>query len=369
MNSLAVLKRMQTHNQHLIITAGGVGQRCWPLSRRACPKQFHDPLGHGRSLLQATADRFANFIAPQNTWVVTQARYTEAVQSQLPFLAPQQILCEPAAKNTAACIAYACYKIAAKYPKAQVIITPADHVVQHVGPFTQAIQHALVATDQADRLAVLGVRCTSPATGYGYIAFEEQDGVFKKVTRFVEKPTLAKAKAYLAQANYAWHTGLVIGTVATLIHQYKRHLPTLWRAFERGKQLLHTSQERAFMELLYASLPQVSFEHGILEKATHLLLVLGADLGWSDVGTWQALYASMDKDLHGNAIQGNVATLATKNCMLKSTGDTLIATYGVEDLVIVQHDQVVMVGPRDQEAQVKALVKHLAENPKQDGYL
>ena len=291
------------------------------------------------------------------------------MKSHLPFLEEQQILCEPAAKNTAPCVAYACYKIAVKHPQAQVVITPVDHIVQHVTPFRQAIQDALIATAQANCLALLGIRCTSPATGYGYIAFKEQEGGIRKVTKFVEKPTLAKAKAYLAQGNYAWHTGIVIGTVATLMHQYQEHLPALWHALEQGKHRLNTSQERAFIETLYPSFSPISFDHGVLEKAYNLLLILCADLGWSDTGTWQALYASMEKDLHGNAIQGNVAALATQHCMIKSTGDTLIATYGVEDLIIVQHDHVVMVCPKDQAEPVKALVKHLANNQEQAVYL
>ena len=349
--------------------AGGTGQRCWPLSRQTRPKQFHDLLGQGRSLLQATADRFKNSILPQNTWVVTQSQYAEEVQRHLPSLPKEQILCEPTAKNTALCIVYACYKIAAKYPKTQVVVTPADHVVQHVTPFTQAIQDALITTSQADRLAILGVRCTSPATGYGYVAFEEQESVIKNVAQFVEKPTQAKAQAYLAQGNYAWNTGIVVGNVATLIQQYQAHLPVLGQAFEQGKHLLDTDKEWGFIEELYQSLPHVSFDHGILEKAHNLFLVLGDDIGWSDIGTWQALHKCMEKDQHGNAVQGNVAALATKNCMIKGTGDTLIATYGVEDLIIVQHDQVVMVCPKDQEQQVKTLVKHLANNPRQDAYL
>ena len=360
---------MQPHNKHLVIMAGGTGQRCWPLSRQAHPKQFHDPLGQGRSLLQATAARFANIIAPPNTWIVTQSPYAEATKSHLPFLKEEQILCEPTANNTAPCIAYACYKIAAKYPKAQVVVTPADHVVQHVAPFTQAIRDALIATAQADRLAILGVRCTSPATGYGYIAFEAQESTIKNVSQFVEKPTLAKAQAYLAQGNYAWNTGIVIGSVATLMHQYQEHLPALWHGFEQGKHLLNTSQEHAFIKELYQSLPQVSFDHGILEKTANLLLVLSDDLGWSDIGTWQALYESMGKDQHGNALQGNVAALATQNCMIKSTENTLIATYGVKDLIIVQHDHVVMICPKDQAQQVKALVKHLATTQEQAAYL
>ncbi|MEM9417380.1 MAG: sugar phosphate nucleotidyltransferase [Bacteroidota bacterium] len=348
--------------------AGGTGQRCWPLSRKARPKQFHDFLGQGKSLLQATAERFEHIIPQANMWVVTQAPYAEEVKKQLPFLKEAQLLCEPTAKHTAPCIAYAGYKIAAKYPHAQVVITPADHTVEQVVLFTQAIEEALRATASADHLAILGVHATNPATGYGYVTFEEQEGTIKQVREFVEKPSLEQAKTYLSRGNYAWHTGIVVGYVATLLRQYQAHLPALWRGFEQGKALLNTCQEQAFIETLYQSLALVSFDHGILEKVTNLFLIRCTDIGWSDIGTWKGLYESMEKDQQGNAIQGRVTALATKNCMIRSTGDTLVATYGIENLTIVQHGQVVMVCPKDQEQQVKQLVEHLAAQG-QEAYL
>ena len=360
---------MQNYHRHLIIRAGGAGQRGWPLSRKALPKQLQDPLGQGQSLLQSTAERFESIIPPENVWVVTQAPYVAQVKRDLPLLRDEQILCEPTAKNTAPCIAYACQKLATKHPKAQVVITPADHVVGHRAPFVQAVQQALVATASTDRLALIGVPCTSPVTGYGYIAFDAQASPVKAVQAFVEKPTLAKAQAYLAQGNYAWNTGVVVGSLTALSHHYQAHLPDLWQAFEPGKQLLNTPGEQAFMAALYQQLSPCSFDHGILEKAQDLLLVLSSGAGWSDLGAWQALYEHTPKDAHENAIQGNVAAVATQGCMIKGTDNTLIAAYGVKDLIIVHHDHVVMVCPRDQEQAVKALLEHIATVPEQEDYL
>lgn len=357
---------MQTNNQHLLILAGGTGQRCWPLSRKARPKQFHDLLGQGKSLLQAAAERFGSIIPRTYTWVVTHEQYADEVKKQLPWLKEEQILYEPTAKNTASCIAYACYKIAAQDTKAQVVITPSDHAVQQVVPFTQAIEEALHCTASTDQLAVLGVRATSPATGYGYIAFDNQAGAGKQVKAFVEKPSLEQAISYLKQGNYAWHTGIVVGHVATLLQQYRAHLPALWQGFEQGKKLLNTSQEPAFIQQLYASLSPLDFDHGILEKANNLRLVLCNNIGWSDIGSWQALAESLPQDQHGNVLQGNVTALATQNCLIKSTDDILVATYGVKDLVIVQHDQVVMICPKDQTQQVKQLIEHLADQRQED---
>ncbi|MEL6358810.1 MAG: sugar phosphate nucleotidyltransferase [Bacteroidota bacterium] len=357
---------MRNNNQHLIILAGGTGQRCWPLSRKARPKQFHDLLGHGKSLLQTTAERFGGIILHTHTWVVTHEQYADEVMKQLPWLRKEQILHEPVSKNTAPCIAYACYKIVARDAKAQVVITPSDHAVQHAVSFTQAIEEALRVTAFSDQLAVLGVRATGPTTGYGYIAFDNQADASKQVKAFVEKPSLEQAKSYLEQGNYAWHTGIIVGHAATLLQQYQAHLPTLWQGFEQGKELLNTSKEPAFIQRLYTSLSPLSFDYGILEKATNLRLILCADIGWSDIGSWQALAENLPQDQQGNVLQGNVAALATHNCVIKSTGDTLVATYGVKDLVIVQHDQVVMICPKDQTQQVKQLVEHLSDQGRED---
>lgn len=357
---------MQTNKEHLIIMAGGTGQRCWPVSRQARPKQFQDLLGQGKSLLQATAERFENTIPHANMWVVTQVQYADEVRKQLPFLREEQILCEPVSRNTAPCIAYACYKIAAKDPKAQIVVTPADHAIRQESHFIQEIGEALQATVSTNHLAVLGVHATSPATGYGYVAFEKQNSPIKQVLKFVEKPFKTQAEDYLSQGNYAWNTGILVGNVATFIHQYQEHLPALWQRFEQGKVLLNTNQEQAFLKKLYQSLDPLSFDHGILEKTSNLLLVLCTDIGWSDIGDWQSLAESLPQDQHGNVLQGNIAALATKNCVIKGTGDLLITTYGIKDLVIVQHGQAIMICPKEQAQQVKKLVEQLAAQGQED---
>jgi mannose-1-phosphate guanylyltransferase len=354
-----LLKPMQRNPPHLIMMAGGTGQRCWPVSTSALPKQFHDLLGQGSSLLQATANRFAPIVPPENRWVVTQAQYAEEVKRQLPTLPASQLLCEPVAKNTAACIAYGCYKIKAKFSEAQIIVTPVDHALKEEGRFIAAIKTALAATTESPHLALLAAPCTRPESGYGYIAFEQQEGAAQRVTQFIEKPTQEVAEAFVAQGNYGWNMGIVVGSVAAFVRQYALHLPNLWRAFEQEKSQLNTSEEETVLQALYQPLLPLSFDHAILEKTKDLLVVLCHDAGWADIGSWQTLYDNRKKDKEGNVVQGNVVALATKNCLIRGGEELLIATYGVEELIIVQHEGVVMVCKKEHAQDVKQLVERL----------
>ena len=349
---------MHAEHNHLVIMAGGSGQRFWPWSRKDSPKQFHDLLGQGKSLLQSTAERFKNVIQSSNVWVVTQTRYAQEVKSQLPWLGEQQILCEPEAKNTASCIAYACHKIAMHNPVANLVITPADHRVKNVTLFTEALHQALVGAEQTGQLVLLGTVCAKPETGYGYIAFEQQKNPIKPVIQFVEKPLLKQAESYLEQCNYAWNTGIFVGNLAAFVKNYQQHLPSIWHAFEAGKQLLYLNKEQSFLEKIYQQLPAISFDHGVLEKADELYVVF-REFGWSDLGTWRALYEHLAKDEQDNAIQGKVAALTTKKCLIRGSSDMLIATYGIEDLVIVQHDDVLLICPQAEVQNLKALIKHI----------
>ncbi|MCG8339823.1 MAG: mannose-1-phosphate guanylyltransferase [Cytophagales bacterium] len=357
---------MQHDNDHLIVMAGGMGKRCWPFSRKNFPKQFHDLLGRGKSLLQCTVARFEKLIKPENIWVVTHCHYADIVKQQLPFVAESQILLEPLVKNTAPCIAYACYKIAVRHPAANLVITPADHIIENIALFTETIQLALTATAEANQLVILGVACTKPEIGYGYIEFvQPETKVIKKVSRFVEKPTQEKAETYFAQENYAWNTGIFVGNVTTFIKSYQQYLPDMNEAFEKGKQHLHTAKEPSFIEEAYQRLPNLSFDQGVLEKATNIYGIVG-EWGWSDIGTWRALYEYSTKDKEANVIQGNVVAVDTKQCMIKNTANTLIATYRVKDLIIAQHDKVIMICPQGQEQKVKTLVDHVTARKGKD---
>ena len=342
--------------------AGGIGKRCWPLSNKTLPKQFHTLGSSKASLLQLTAARFQNIIPPENIWIVIQQEYKKLVQQQLPFLNEDQILCEPMVKNTAPCIGYACYKIAQKAPSATIVISPADHAIKHTTLFQKMIQKGLEGVHQNIPLIVVGATCTTPATGYGYIELARRGGSspLQAVHSFTEKPNCEEAQAYIATGSYLWNTGILISKVTTLLDLYRQHLPSVSKAFESGIHLLGTPEEAAFIKNSYALFSNISFDYGILEKSDGLY-ALHYESDWSDLGTWSSLYDYATHDKQGNVTHGKIATLATKNCMIHTTSTHLIATYGVEDLVIVQHDGITMICPQKEVQNIKKLVDYITD--------
>jgi mannose-1-phosphate guanylyltransferase len=343
---------MDQERTHLVVMAGGTGQRFWPWSRKKTPKQFQDFLGQGKSLLQSTIARFQSIINPANIWVVTQTSYKTLVKEQLPWLKDHQILDEPVAKNTAPCIAYACHTIAQYNKDASLVVTPADHMVEQEDLFRKVIQQALGSARQTNQLILLGAPCVRPETGYGYIAFEQQHDLLKRVVQFAEKPSSEQALYYMQQGNYAWNTGIFVGKLATFIASYQAYLPHVWKAF--------TTNPVASLDHLYQRLPAISFDQAILEKSKELYVIY-QDFGWSDLGTWNALYEYLPKDKLGNAIQGQVVALNTDACLIKGDKGSLIAAYGVKDLVIVQQGNILLICPQAEVKNIKALVKDIEE--------
>jgi len=381
----------QVDNTQLVIMAGGSGQRLWPRSTKSLPKQFHDFLGTGKTLLQATAERFKAIIPPKQIWVVTHVDYIPIVKKQLPWIKKQQVLGEPVASNTAPCIAYTCSKITKVHPEATLIITPADHHIQEQELFIKALQQALECDHaSSSSICLLGIPPKSPETGYGYIGYHPgQKGPVQDVTEFVEKPPIAQAQQYLQQGNYVWNMGIFIGGIRAFIKNFQTYLPDVWDPFvelERlhkkdqqkletrklrtkelrtkeklqAKEKLQTKEElRTNLHQLYQLLPNVSFDQGILEKAKGLHVVVCQDVGWSDLGTWHALYQHLDKDEDGNACQGQVVTMATKNCLITGNNQLLIATYGLDNLVIVQHNGALLICPQNEVQNLKKLLEKL----------
>jgi mannose-1-phosphate guanylyltransferase len=348
---------MYQRHTHLVVMAGGIGQRLWPWSTKSAPKQFQDFLLNGRSLLQITLRRFQSLIEPHHIWVVTQSKYKSLVQKQLPWLHEQQILCEPVAKNTAICIAYACQVIAHRDPLANLIVTPADHYIVNEERFQHSLQQALKNLYQRQGLTLLGVPCIKPETGYGYIAFLDHPGSIKPVTGFKEKPLMQQALVYMQQGNYAWNTGIFIGKIETFIEKYKAYLPQIWDIFEANR--LNLVAQKNLSEL-YEKLPEVSFDKAILEKSSKLSVVY-QEFGWSDLGSWEALYEHLPKDQEENLIQGKVFAWNTQACLIKNDDSSLVATCGIKDLVIVKRKDMLLVCSRHALKDLKNLTKKIAQ--------
>lgn len=344
------------NHTYVIIMAGGVGTRFWPFSRTTYPKQFHDVLGTGRTLLQQTADRFEGICLPENIYIVTSDKYKDLCQEQLPYLADNQVLCEPIARNTAPCIAYACYKIAQQDPDANVVVAPADHIILKEEQFRQTIRVALEATQAQDILVTLGIQPSRPDTGYGYIQYIPEDNTpIKKVKTFTEKPQLELAKQFLESGEFVWNAGIFVWNVQSIAKAFSEYLNEIAEIFEEGRSAYYTSHEMAFIEKAYSLSKSISIDNGIMEKAANVYVVL-SDFGWSDLGTWKSLYEVSEKDSHQNAIDGRVMLYNTQNCIIKTPKDRLVTISGLDGYIVAEYDNVLLICRKDEEQKVKEFV-------------
>ncbi len=349
------------NHTYVIIMAGGVGTRFWPFSRTSYPKQFHDVLGTGRTLLQQTADRFDGVCPSENIYIVTSALYKGLCQQQLPQLTDDQVLCEPIARNTAPCIAYACYKIAQRDPEANIVVAPADHIILKEDEFKRTIQTALDATKVQDILVTLGIQPSRPDTGYGYIQYIPEEGnVVKKVKTFTEKPHLELAQQFVESGEFVWNAGIFVWNVKSIIKAFETYLPEVAEIFEEGNDAYYTEREKAFVDKAYSLTKSISIDNGVMEKASNVYVVL-SDFGWSDLGTWKSLYEVSDKNDDLNVIDGHIMLYDTKNCIIKTPKDRLVVVNGLDGYIVAEYDNVLMICRKEEEQKVKAFVADAKE--------
>jgi mannose-1-phosphate guanylyltransferase len=343
-------------SNYLIIMAGGVGTRFWPFSRQHFPKQFHDILGTGRTLLQQTADRFGGIVPDENIYIVTSEEYYELCKEQLPYLTDDQILLEPSRRNTAPCIGYACYKIGKKDPNANVVVAPADHIILKEEEFKSRIAIALAYTKQNQVLCTLGIKPTRPDTGYGYIQFEESDaGEVKRVRTFTEKPHLELAQMFLDSGDYVWNGGIFIWSIKTVKVAFEEFLPEMADAFKIAQKHFYTAKEKEALKAAYPRCKIISIDNGLMEKAKNVYVV-HADIGWSDLGTWKSVYENSDKDAAGNVIDAMSMLYNTEDCVVKMPNEKLVVIDGLKGFIVAEFDNVLMICPTDQEQKVKEFV-------------
>jgi mannose-1-phosphate guanylyltransferase len=340
---------------YAIIMAGGVGTRFWPFSRNNYPKQFHDVLGTGKTLLQQTAARFEGVCPPENIYIVTSADYFGLVKEQLPFLSDDQILCEPHRRNTAACIAYACYKIGSRDSEATVVVAPSDHLMLREDIFRERVNVALEAARQAEVLVTLGIQPSRPDTGYGYIQFEASEAEVKKVKSFREKPNAETAAQFLDSGDYVWNAGIFIWRVKTIQAAFAKHVPEMAATFAAGNADYYTEREKVFLDSIYADCQSISIDYAIMEKSDNVFVVL-SDFGWSDLGAWKALYDASAKDEAQNAAEGQLMLYETQNCIIKTPKDKLVVVQGLDGYIVAEHDGVLMICKMEEEQRVKEFV-------------
>lgn len=343
---------------HLVIMAGGVGSRFWPMSTAERPKQFIDVLGVGRTLLQLTFDRFEGIVNPENVWVVTNQNYTELVKEQLPEVPAGNILSEPCRRNTAPCIAYVSWRIKNSDAKANIVVAPSDHIVTNVAEFKRVVKMCMKFTAETDSIVTLGMRPTRPETGYGYIeadlsATSARNKEIFRVDKFREKPELETAIKFIQQNNFYWNAGIFIWSAATIINAFRLYQPSIAKIFDRIREKLGTPEEQEIINTVYPDCENISVDYAIMEKADEIF-VCPADFGWSDLGTWGSLLIQSKKDLYGNAVIGSdVDVYNTKNSIINVHDMKKTVVQGLDGYIVAEHDGTLLICKLSEEQRIK----------------
>lgn len=349
---------MSRNNNHLVIMAGGVGSRFWPMSTEETSKQFIDVLGVGRSLLQLTRDRFESVVPHDNIWVVTNRKYVHMVQQQLPDMPTNHILCEPCRPNTAPCIAYVSWRIKAQDPKANIVVTPSDHIVTDPVEFRRVVSECLDFTADSDAIVTLGMKTSRPETGYGYIQADLSSSSLRnkeifRVDSFKEKPDLETAKQYIKKNYYFWNAGIFIWNVSTIVNAFRVYQPVMSKLFESLLPIYGTEKEQEEIDRTFPECDNISVDYAIMEKAEEIF-VCPADFGWSDLGTWGSLQMQTRKDIYGNACIGNNITLVeSHNCMIHTTQEKKVVVQGLDGYIVAENNDTLLICKLSEEQRIK----------------
>lgn len=357
-------------NHYVAIMAGGIGSRFWPMSRSNFPKQFLDILHTGRTLIQQTFQRYSSFIPVENIFIITSEEYVNPVKEQLPQLPFENIIAEPYRKNTAPCVAYIAFKLYQKNPDALMIAAPADNMIPDTEAFIETATKALDFVDNINALVTIGVKPTSPNTGYGYIQHDGPEvapGVHK-VKTFTEKPNLELAKTFIASGDFLWNAGIFTWKVKNVLAAFEKFLPEIYDMFSAERDKLNTPEEAAAIEKVYSLCTNISIDFGVMEKADNVY-VIPASFAWSDLGTWKSAWENMGKDYFQNAVAGaNVMIVDAKGCMVHVPDNKLVLLQGLEDYIIVDTKDVLMICKKENEQEIKEYVAEIKRN-KGDKYL
>lgn len=347
---------------YCVIMAGGIGSRFWPASREQKPKQFLDILGTGQSLLQSTFERFNKIIPSENILIVSNADYAEEILKQLPEIKSDQVLLEPMRRNTAPCIAFANYKIKSKHPEANIVVTPADHIILKESEFIKVIKSGLDFVSKNDALLTLGIQPSRPETGYGYIQINdgkesiELNESFRKVKTFTEKPNHELAQKFLESGDFFWNSGMFFWSLGAINNAFAEHLPDINNLFMDGLDKYNTPEENSFVEETYSRCTNISIDYGVMEKADNVH-VLCADIGWSDLGTWGSLYDISEKDAGKNAAKGgDTFFYESKDCLVSLSDGKIAVIQGLEDSIVVDSEDVLLICKKKEEQRIKQFV-------------
>ena len=349
-------------NYYAILMAGGVGSRFWPVSTSGFPKQFHDMLGTGDTLIQKTFSRLSNLIPKENIFILTNEKYNDLVLEQLPEVTQRQVVLEPAMRNTAPCILYASLKIQKENPDAVMIVAPSDHWIEDEQAFTNNVHQAFEYCSKNDALMTLGIPPTFPNTGYGYIEFDKNTrNDIKEVSQFREKPDYATAKEFIAQGNFLWNAGIFMWSAKSVVKAFQNFQPNLFELFEKGISVYNTDFEDDFIRDNYGKAENISVDYAIMESAKNVF-VSQATFDWNDLGTWGSLYDKLDRDDDNNAIV-NAKVLAedASGNMIRTAKEKLVVVDGLNDYIIVDKEDVLMIYPKSKEQDIKQIVSEVKD--------
>lgn len=355
-------KYMKNRNYYAILMAGGVGSRFWPVSTQDFPKQFHDMLGTGDTLIQKTFQRLSHLIPQENIFILTNELYNDLVLEQLPMVTQRQVVLEPAMRNTAPCILYAALKIQKENPDAVMIVAPSDHWIEDEKTFSKNVQQAFDFCEKNDALMTLGIQPTFPNTGFGYIEFDKaNDDIIKPVHQFREKPNYETAKSFISQGNFLWNAGIFMWSVKSVVEAFRKNQTVLFDLFEKGTSCYNTESEKDFIAENYPKADNISVDYAIMEGSKNVY-VLPAEFDWNDLGTWGSLYDKLDKDVSGNAVV-NARTL-TENAsgnMIRTKADKIVVVDGLNDYIIVDKEDVLLIFPKEKEQDIKKLLQKVKD--------
>jgi mannose-1-phosphate guanylyltransferase len=344
-------------NRYVLIMAGGVGSRFWPLSRHEKPKQFLDILGKGETLIQQTYRRFKSFCPKENIFIVTNSDHKDLVLEQLE-IEPDRVLSEPLRRNTAPCIAYGTFRIQSENPNAIIAVTPADHLILKEEEFCEVMGKAYKFAGENKVLLTLGIKPDKPETGYGYIQANEKKPVegfdrLLKVKTFTEKPDIDLARVFLKSGDFYWNSGIFIWNINSILGALEKYLPDIYSAFDDGRKLFGTSKEENFISQTYAACGSISIDYGIMEKADNVF-VMCADVDWSDLGTWSSLYEHSTLDKDGNAIiKGTVFSYENSGNIINISPGKVAVLQGLKDYIVVNSDDILLIVKKEEEQNIK----------------
>lgn len=345
-------------SNHVVIMAGGIGSRFWPMSTPEYPKQFIDVLGCGKTLIQMTVDRLRPVCPTENMWIVTSAIYVDIVRKQLPDIPSENILAEPAARNTAPCIAYACWKIKVKNPDANIVVTPSDALVLNEDEYRRVIKLALDKTADSSAIVTIGIKPSRPETGYGYICADSNMNVqdaseIVKVTAFKEKPNREVAEQYLAAGNYLWNAGIFVWNVNTITEAIRMFTPQIASVMDSMAKDFYTPAEAATVSMLFPTCEKISIDYAVMEKAESIFTIPGT-FGWSDLGSWGSLRLNSEQDESGNATVGSdVHMFECEGCVVRTSSLKKVVLQGLDGYIVAEKDGALLVCKLSEEQRIK----------------